>query len=370
MKRPCLRVVHVVLGLDIGGLERVVVDLVRFRNRDLLELHVICLGDSGPLVERVAREGVPVRVLGTRSRAGALRPLLRELIALRPDVVHTHNARPHQLGAVARALGQAPVLIHTKHGRNTPNAWRSVLANRMASWFTDALVTVSENAASVARDIERVAPSKITVLRNGVDTQLFRPSAEIGKGQAPRAICVARLDPVKDHGTLLYATRRIADALPDLHLDLVGDGPSRQEIERLTSDLLLTDKVALLGARDDVQSLLSRAAVFLMTSTSEGISLTILEAMACGLPVVVTDVGGNREVVMHGETGLLVPPRDPVALAEAALTLLRDPSRRMAMGKAGRQRAEALFDVRTMVASYERLYLEKTGRGAASPSER
>jgi hypothetical protein len=151
----------------------------------------------------------------------------------------------------------------------------------------------------------------------------------------------------------LRAAQIVADAVPGFCLDVVGDGASRPELLALTEELKLGGNVRFLGARNDVNTLLAGADLFVLSSISEGIPMTLLEAQAAGLPAVVTDVGGNREVVIHGETGLLVPPRSPEALAESMLLLLRDPNRARLMGEAGRRRVEALFDARGTAAKYE-----------------
>jgi glycosyltransferase involved in cell wall biosynthesis len=218
-------------------------------------------------------------------------------------------------------------------------------------------VPVSEDAAEVVRDIERVPARKVCVIHNGIDLTAFPTPAAPRPAKGNRAIHVARLNPVKDQPTLLHAARLAADAEPSFRLDLVGDGPARAELEALHRQLNLGGHVRFLGFRDDVRDLLTAADFFVLSSVSEGISLTLLEAMAMGLPVVATDVGGNREVVAEGTTGLLVPAQSPAALAEAMLGLVRDPERARRMGAAGRRRAEEKFDLRRVVREYEELYL-------------
>lgn len=362
-QRP-IRVLHVVLSLDIGGLENVVLNLVRNTNRSEFEPRVMCLRHRGELAPRFEKLDIPVEALDAGGRASGLWSFTRRLSRLRPDILHSHNPTPHQFAAFARLLGRVPALVHTKHGRNYPHLRRAVLLNRWAARFSNVVVAVSEDAAAVARDIERVPNRKLQVVYNGIETRRFqrRPASEGGVNR--RGISVARLDPVKDQETLLRAVRAAVDAIPGFQLELVGDGPERARVERLRAELRLESHVRLLGFRDDVAALLQGASVFVLSSLSEGISLTLLEAMACGLPVVATDVGGNREVVAHGETGLLVPPRSPQALAEGILFLTREPVRAAAMGAAGRRRVEAMFDVDGMVSRYEALYRNALGPGS------
>jgi sugar transferase (PEP-CTERM/EpsH1 system associated) len=355
-----IRVTHVVLGLATGGLETVVLNLVRHSTRDRFAHRVVCLrepGDLAPLVEAV---GAPVEALRARGRVRTSVKLVRSLLRTRPHVLHTHNPLPHQLGAIARVALRLPVLVHTKHGRNFPHDPWAVRVGRWSSRASDVVVPVSQDAADVARGVERVPASKILVIPNGVDTARFRPPA------APRtaacAVTVARLDPVKDIPGLLEAVAIVRRRRPDFRLAVVGEGPDRPRIEEARRRLGLVEAVSLLGSRSDVPERLAEASVFLLGSVSEGISMTLLEAMAAGLPIVATDVGGNGEVVAHGETGVLVPPRDPSALADAVTGLLADPARLAAMGTAGRRRAEERFSVEAMVRRYERLYSELLSR--------
>jgi glycosyltransferase involved in cell wall biosynthesis len=167
---------------------------------------------------------------------------------------------------------------------------------------------------------------------------------------------VARLSPEKDIATLLRAARLVADAHPDFRLEIAGAGPCDADLRRLADELNLRGHVQFLGEVGDVPALLARARLFVLPSQSEGISLTVLEAMATGLPVVTTLVGGNPEVVLGDTTGTLVPAADPPALADAIIRLLADPDRAQLMGRAARRRVEANFDVRAMVARYEALY--------------
>ncbi len=300
-----------------------------------------------------------MEALGARGLTDGMLPLVRRLSEFRPDILHTHNPGSHRVGVPARWLAGIPVLVHTKHGRNYPDNPRAVLLNRWLAFFSDSIVAVSEDAARVAVDVERIPASKVLVIHNGVELDLPLPSAA-WNDWSPRAITVARLDPVKDQKTMIRAVRIIVDDCSGFQLDIVGDGPSRTELERLAAELDLSRNVRFLGYRTDVGATLRRPQVFLLSSISEGISLTLLEAMAAGLPIVATDVGGNREVVVSGTTGLLVPPGDPKAFATAVLGLVRDPARAAAMGGAGRTRAESEFDVRAAAANYHRLYTQLT----------
>jgi sugar transferase (PEP-CTERM/EpsH1 system associated) len=353
-----LSVVHLVLSLNIGGLEMVVLNLVQHIDRSRFHVRVLCLQELGLLADRCRAMGIPIESLECRqqSKIQTLKRLKRRLAALRPDILHTHNPSPHIFGAVAARLTGVPVVIHTKHGRNYPSAFISVALNRLAASLSDSVVAVSEDAGRVASQVERIPARKLLVIRNGIELPPCPASSTANPTQGKRAVHVARLHPIKDQATLLRAARIVADVEPTFHLDIVGDGPAAAELATLTGRLNLSQHVRFLGYRSDVEAMLAGADMFVLSSVSEGISLTLLEAMAAGLAVVATDVGGNREVIARSETGLLVTAQSPEALAEAILTLLRDPALARAMGQAGRQRVERLFDLRQTVSQYELLY--------------
>jgi sugar transferase (PEP-CTERM/EpsH1 system associated) len=359
--RVPIHVVHLVSTLNIGGLEKVVYDLVRVADRTRLTARVICLGEIGALAGDFAKLEIPVEALNLADRRPwiTVPRLVRRLRHLRPDVLHTHNPMPHLVGAVAARLSGVPVVVHTKHGRNYPGVRRKVFLNRALSWLTDRIVPVSHNAAEVALNTERIPPEKVEVIWNGIDTERFAYMHRPPRETTRRAVHVARLSQEsKDQVTLLRAVRLVADCEPNFILDIVGDGPDRQRLEQLCDELCLQDHLRFHGFRDDVHTFLGTAEFFVLSSVTEGLSLTLLEAMATGLPIVATDVGGNAEVVIHGETGLIVPARSPEALANAMLELLRKPGNTDQMGLAARRRAEEQFDLRRAAACYDALYRE------------
>jgi glycosyltransferase involved in cell wall biosynthesis len=276
---------------------------------------------------------------------------------LRLDVLHTHNAAAHIVGAFAARLNGVPVVVHTRHGMHRIHGWRNTLGNRLAARLTHRMVAVSAAAAGAARDVDRVPESRLEIIRNGIDLERYQPRAWCPGTPLRKAIHVARLDDsIKDQRTLLRALRLVVDRRPGFRLDIVGDGPDRAAVESLCDALNLRGNVTFLGRRDDVHALLPQADLFVLSSVTEGLPMTLLEAMASGLPIVSTDVGGISEVVARGATGLLVPSRSPARLADAILELAGDPGRAAQMGIAGRRRVEEEFDVRVVTARYEHLY--------------
>jgi sugar transferase (PEP-CTERM/EpsH1 system associated) len=348
----------------MGGLENVVFNLVRCCTADVVPACVLCLQEAGALAPQFERIGVAVETLSKPPGsiwkrviqvAGALR-------RARADVLHTHNPGPHLHGALAAKLAGVPVLVHTKHGRNFVDRPLAVRLNRFAAALSDCVVAVSEDAARVALDLEKVSPTKVRIIRNGVDLDRFQYRPPRRSDEGIRAVTVARLDPIKDQVTLLRAVRLVVDKEPAFTLDIVGDGPSRPELELLRGTLGLARHVRFHGFQHDVQPYLAQSDYFVLSSLSEGIPLTLLEAMAVGLPGVATDVGGNREVVVSGETGYLVPAEAPGALADAMLLVQADPMGLDRMGRAARHRVDSMFALRDVVARYEGIYFECLAR--------
>ena len=353
MNRP-LNVVHVTLGLDVGGQEKLLVEMARHTDRSRFRLHVVSLTTRGVLADEIEAAGCPVTALEARQ---GLRPaivvrLARLFRRLRADVVHTHDDRPNIYGAPAGKLAGCRV-IHTRHSQGTMLSRRQRWLVRLVSAFDDRFVCISDDSARWAVR-QGVSRRKVCVRFNGIDLTRFAYS---GSDPAGPAVLVARLSPEKSIDTLLRAVPLILATCPDFRLEIAGDGPTRAALHSLASELRLGDRVRFLGTVKDVPALLARARLFVLSSLTEGVSLTLLEASARGLPIVATAVGGNPEVVEDGVTGLLVPASSPDALAGGVLRLWDEPALRTQMGRAGRLRVEERFDIRRMMAAYERLYL-------------
>jgi sugar transferase (PEP-CTERM/EpsH1 system associated) len=363
------RVVHVSFGLDVGGQEKLLVELARHADRSRFTLMFVSLGERGALAGDLQAWGGPVVALGKPSglKPSLIFELARWFRRWRADVVHTHDQRSLIYAAPAAWLAGVPRVIHTRHGRDVGATPRGRALIGHLSRLVDHFVCVSGDIEQLSV-AEGIAPWRLRTIRNGIDLDRFAFS---GPHPGGPVIAVARLSPEKDLANLVRAAAIARQRDPDLRIEIAGDGPCLPELRQLVAELGLEGRVALLGEVDDVAGLLARGGLFVLPSRSEGIALTLLEAMARGLPVVATRVGGTPEVVLDGQTGLLVPSGDPAALAEAILRLRRDPERGEAMGRAARQRAEERFDVRRMVADYETLYREAGMRQLrANPSAR
>ncbi|MCK6459636.1 MAG: glycosyltransferase [Planctomycetes bacterium] len=354
-----LRVVHVVYWFGTGGLEKGVDTLIR-RTADRIDHEVISLaGDIPHHLPGNSRQ----RVLGKKP-GNSLRSVLRLagwLRDLRPCVVHTRNWSGID-GILAARLAGIRAVVHGEHGWGVDdpdgtNPRRRRIRRFLSRWVRTT-ISVSKDIETWLRDDVRLR-CPVVQIYNGIDTETFAPAPtgddvrrELGAPPgAPLILCVGRLDPIKDHGTLFRAFARVRERFPEARLLCVGEGKDRARVEAAKGP-----GVHLLGNRTDVPRLLQAADVFALASLNEGISNTILEAMATGLPVVATRVGGNPELVVDGETGRLFTPGDDLALAEAVAGYLADPALRAAHGRAGRARCEERFGVDAMVRAYEAIW--------------
>lgn len=350
--RP-LRVCHVSLTLKTGGLERLLADIARHHDAARCVPEFLAVNEVGRFADIIRDAGCKVHTLQAAGRFGQLRQMARLFCAERFDVVHTHNTHPHINGSIAARWAGVPIVVNTRHGQRAGHGWKSRTQFRWASHLVNKIIAVSDDAAQLCVESDGVPRPKVLRIWNGIDIDDFQFS---GPANAPVAISVARLSVEKDFPTLLRAISIAIQAIPDLQLKLVGDGPERGKLEQLARELKLSGHVEFLGDRHDVPQLLTQAGFFVSSSLTEGISLTLLEAMAVGLPVIATRVGGNSEIVDDPRTGRLVPSADPASLAGAIVAMCQQPETWLALGQAGRARVEEHFEVRRMVADYEQLY--------------
>jgi glycosyltransferase involved in cell wall biosynthesis len=351
-------------------MEHLLVDFARFSDLAAVEPSFLALQDVGEPARQLRELGVPVRegVAGRRSGLPRLLRVAQAVREMRPDVIHTHNPAPQVWGVLAGPLAGGPAVIHTRHG----HALGTLPAPFVGGLFrgADRVVCVSEDLRRDLLGRYRLAEDRVIRIWNGIDTARF---AWAGPRREPTAVTVSRLALAKDVPTLLRATAIVARELPAFRLRVAGDGPERAALEALARGLGIAGHVEFLGERHDVPALLAGAGLFVSSSLTEGLSLTLAEAMAVGLPVLATATGGNPEIVLDGVTGRLVPPGEPRALAEGLLALWAARERWTEMGRAGRDRVRAHFDARRMVRDYEHLYalvLEERARRRSVPDAR
>lgn len=328
------------------------------------------------MFDDVVRAGIPALSLesGTRQAPAALLRLVRLMRSFRPHVVITRGFNADVLGRVAATIARVPVVVLWKHntGHISRNA-AEIISERVLDPFTDRYFAVAEGQVPYLTGDLGWPEGKIRVIHNGVDPAAFpydpeRPrdpalAAELGIAPAEVVVGIlAVFREEKDHATFLRAARSVADRVPGARFLLAGDGPGREELEALTRQLGLEDRVIFAGLRSDVAAILALLDVVVLSSfTIECFPYAILEAMAMGVPAVCTAVGGLPEMIEEGVTGRLVPPRDPAALADGIVDVLSDPGRRREMGRAARRRLEENFTLERSAAETERVIEEAVG---------
>ena len=367
-------IAHVKYRLDVGGLENGLVNLINHIPAERFRHAIITLTDYSEFRRRLCRSDVPVFALRKPPGNSPLTQfkLWRLLRELGPDIVHTRNIAALE-GMVPAALAGVPVRIHGEHGRDVEDLDGSNLrrqrVRRLFKPFVHQYIALSRDLERYLVDSIRVPTAQVLQLYNGVDTELFHPANGIREPLpspefAPPGTFVignvGRMQEVKGQLTLAQAflllLRMVPDANRRLRLVMIGDGPLRREVASVLDQAGAGQLVWLAGTRDDVARIMRGFDLFVLPSLAEGISNTILEAMASGLPVIATAVGGNAELVNAGRTGMLVPPADPHAMAQAMLHYVSNGAECRRQGQEGRSTAERDFSMAAMVNGYLAVY--------------
>jgi sugar transferase (PEP-CTERM/EpsH1 system associated) len=367
-------VVHIIHRLAVGGLENGLVNLINGMPPAQYRHAIVCLTDYTDFRERIRDKRVPIIALHKKEGhdLGVYVRLWRVLRHLRPALVHTRNLSGLE-HLVLAALARIPGRIHGEHGRDIYDLdgtnIKYNLLRRAIKPFVQHYIAVSVDLAEWLVHTVGADRRRVTQIYNGVDMQRFTPRVgprpPLGpEGFASQATLVVgtvgRMHAVKDQLTLVRAFLHMLSTVPQarawLRLVIIGDGPLREEARQLLHTASAESLAWLPGERQDGPDIMRALDVFVLPSLREGISNTILEAMASGLPVVATRVGGNPELVQEGHTGQLVPPADPVAMATAIWVYSRDRDLAVCHGRAGRQRVESHFSMAAMVNSYLAVY--------------
>jgi glycosyltransferase involved in cell wall biosynthesis len=367
-----VRVAFCIDNMGIGGTELNALRTAERLDRSRFDVSVVCLQGQGPLLARYREQGIPVLTLplGRLHGITALRQgtrLARHLVRQRIDIVHSHDVYNNIFATAWARVARTPVVIASRRWWDDVPRTALRVVNKYAYRFADCVIANSQTVADLVVTEDRVHSERVAVVSNFVDESAFVPPARDSSAGSLLANlgvpggslvvgCVAGLRPVKDHESLITAMATLRPRWPSLRLVLVGEGEARRSLERLMRQLGLTEVVHFAGFIPNEHNLHHLFDISVLCSVTEAFPNTIVEAMAAGTPVVATRVGGVVDAVVDGETGFLVPPGRPAAVAAAIEQLLVDPIRRRALGEAAARRARTQFHANRVLPSLEALY--------------
>lgn len=376
-----IRVAHIITRLCKGGAQENTFNSVRLINRDRFIPNLISgptTGSEGSIESDIAAAGIDilrvpdlVREISPMRDFRALRHLTRLFRVNKYDVVHTHTSKAGFLGRLAAVRARVPIIVHTPHGNIFDGYFPYFVTRafigmeRYAARHTDRIIELTPKGVEdhLRENIGR--PDQFTVIFSGIDLAPFedairrRDATRSALGIEPGHIlvgAVGRLEPVKGFMHFVAAAHRIAESMPECRFIIAGQGS--QDAALRAEAAPLGDRFRFLGMRHDVPDIMAALDIFVLSSLNEGMGRVLLEAGAAGVSAVATNVGGVPDIVHDGCTGLLIPPRDPIKLAEAVCALARDPARRRELGQAARKKVAPHFGLERMVRRIEGLYEE------------
>lgn len=352
-----MKIAHVVDSMEVGGAETLVMQMCRLQRELGHDPRVYAITTLGPLGEQMQKEGFCVKAPVGRHFADSARNLYRIFRETRPDVAHLHNPTPTIYGAIPARMAGVPSIVSTRHSLvGPPRRWKVELRYGIAATCCDWIVGICDATVNNLKSLHTIPARKIVRVYNGVEP-LKRVQAENCPPKTGFTLLyTGRLAPVKNHPLLFEAFRQALPSNPDLRLWMVGDGNERQSLERLAADLGISAQVTFWGEQLDVSPFFSAADAFVMSSKSEGLPMSLLQAFSLGLPAVVTDVGGMAEAVRLAQAGLTVPVTAPAELAQGILWLAGNKAKMGALSMAATKCFHSFFVLQGMVDGYSNLY--------------
>lgn len=362
-----IKILHIMTRLPVGGVENQLLSIIRNYDKSKLSPLVCSLSDKGQIGEEIERDGIEViclNKLGHRFDWSIVKDICRLIKERNIKVVRTHQYHANLYGRFAAHKAGVPCVVASIHNTYTRDKkFHRRLINRFLACYTDRIVAVSGNVRDDILRYDHVPQDKVKVIHNGVDIDIFSKQdgkvrrSEFGIPEDAVVIgTVGRLAEAKGQRYLLEALAILKDKFPMIRLLIAGDGPLRKELEVYAETLGIKQNVLFLGMRRDIPALLSAMDIFVLPSLWEGLPNALLEAMAGSRPIVATDIASFREIIDAKDVGLLIPPGDSAALAEAIRVLLEERSLREIMGRNAKQRCLSLFDIKTVVSTYTGLF--------------
>ncbi len=349
-----------------GGAETIVLELCK-KLSERSFYPVVGLLKDGWLNQELSRHGIETVIIKNKYSCDpfCLWQLVKIIRMRKIDIIHSHEFMMNVYGTVASILTNKPI-INTIHGKNYYwEKWRRILAYRFMGHFATKVVAVSEDLKNFVADRTGINRDKISVIYNGIDLNKYniKNSCDILKIKKELMLnnvvigSVGNIYPVKGYLYLIQAASKVIKRIPDITFLIIGKKtPYFDELKRIVDNLGINGHINFLGFRNDVQDLLALFDLYVSPSLSEGLSLSILQAMAAGKPVIATDVGGNQEIIRHGETGILISPQNSEMLADSILMLLENKTLANKLGMAARKVVKEKFSINCMIDNYIKLY--------------
>jgi glycosyltransferase involved in cell wall biosynthesis len=361
------KIAHVTFDMRIGGAEQVILNLALNTDMNRFDVRVLCLEkEIGPLGRQLEKR--KIKIISFNRKPGFDVKLIKDLrdhiVESQIDILHCHQYTPYVYGLLA-SLGTPCKIIFTEHGRFFPDTkkLKRVMINPVFEKFTRSITAISSATVDALVQFENFSRKRIMLIYNGLDdagyqnrnSEKLKQKYHISENDFVLGT-VARLDPIKNQKMMLHALAELLKQRGNIKLLIIGDGSERKNLEQLAEHLGIQGSVIFTGFRTDVYRFYPVMDIFLLTSFSEGTSMTLIEAMASSLPCIVTDVGGNPEIVEHEKTGLVIPSNRSDLLAGSVYRLMEDAASRKKMGAAGRLRYEHHYTIDKMVEAYQALY--------------
>lgn len=351
------KIAHIVDSMDVGGAETIVAQMCRLQRDQGHNPRIYTVANLGALGEQMCQEGFYVETHLGRSLPDGMRNFFRAFKDTQPDVVHLHNPTPTIYAAMPARMASVPSIVSTRHSLVAkPRNLTVELKYAMAATCCDWVVGICDATANNLRDIRHVPGKKIVRVYNGAGPLKRAPLNQQLQKDGFTLIFVGRLESVKNHSLLLRSFAAAHASMPSLRLWMVGDGSERNKLETLAAELDISESVTFWGQQIDVAPFYSAADLFIMSSVSEGLPVSLLQAFSLGLPAIVTDVGGMAEVVRLSQAGITVPVKDSSQMAAAILELSRDGAKREQFSKNAEKAFQSRFTLQTMVDAYAKLY--------------
>lgn len=364
-----INILHLIPTSGPGGAEKLLIDIVSSLNKEKYH-SVVGMLNTGWLTKKIEEAGVDIRIIKSGGSIDYL--LLNQLIKIirleNINIIHSHLLDMNFYAALSSKITNTP-LVCTEHGdvhHTSKKSWKNILKAKIISLFADNIVFVSRYTEAYFLKYVKQPQKKRTVIYNGVDTDIFRKvNAEQEKALRKKlqlnenAILIANvgnLYPVKGQKNLIKAFRSVKDSIPDSELLIIGRGELEQELRAEADKLGLTDSIRFLGFRENISDFLKSVDIFVLSSLSEGLPIALIEAMSCGLSVVATDVGGIKEVIQDGIDGYIVPPEDPISLAERIRLIIENGPSIDIMRENASKKIRQAFSKGVMLQKYEDLY--------------